>query len=145
MASSAPLKNLHGNWRLFLFKSLEGNALCWNQSRVVFTLFCSCPLSLWKTRLFSTATSEMPIVLWLCQGIKVGSCFSAGAICSNPVTRGECPFNCAVTFPSLLGSSSALQRHPCLVFLCPALNCSWHVLCLLDDKLIKNIGNMAVC
>lgn len=108
-------------------------------------LFCSCPLSLWKMRLFSTATPEMPVVLWLCQGIKVGSCFSADAIHSNPVTGGECPFNCAMTFPSLLGSSSAFQRHPCLVFLCPASNCSWYLLCLLDDKPIKNIWNMAVC
>lgn len=73
-------------------------------------LFCSCPLSLWKMRLFSTATSEMPLVLWLCKGTKVGSCFSAGTIHSSPVRRGECPFNCAVTFPSLLGSSSAFQR-----------------------------------
>lgn len=88
----------------------------------------------WNACCFVTVPRDLGGLLLFCW------CYSF-----EPCDGGECPFNCAVTFPSLLGSSSAFQRHPCLVFLCSASNCSWYLLCLLDDKPIKSIWNMAVC
>lgn len=52
-----------------VFKSLEGNSLCWYQSRAANSGVCSCPLSVWKMKLFSIAASHIPVALWLCKGL----------------------------------------------------------------------------
>lgn len=142
--SSLPLSNLHGKWRLFLCLRAGKVTILESKQGCYCSGVCSCPPSLWKITLFSIATSKIPVVLWLGKGIEAGSCFSAGNTRSRPVIRRDCPFNCAVTFPSLLGSPSAFHRHPCLVFFCPTLNRSVCLLWLLGDKLIMNTWNMAV-
>lgn len=62
------------------FKSLEGNLLCWNQSRAVNALVSRAVLSLWEMKLFSIAASEIPVFLGLCRGIKWAPTFLLGIL-----------------------------------------------------------------
>lgn len=130
------LVTLHGKWHLFLY-SRAWKVILHAGTKAGLLIF-------WCLQLFSIATSEIPADLWLCEGIEVGSCSSAGNTDSNPVTRRDCPINCAVTFLSLLGSPSAFQWHPCLILLRLALSYSVYLLWLLGDKLIMNTWNMGV-
>lgn len=129
---------------VYVFKSWEGNSLCWIQSRVVDTLvFVVFPPSLWKTRLSSSSPLKHLQFCDCAKGLRWAPGFVLGILLLAQ-WQGKCSFNCAVTFRSLLGSPSALYRHCCMVFLCPALNCSAYLFRLLGDMLIMNIWNMAV-